>query len=72
MEYQGVETETKEVIFKMGPYKNSTNNVGEFLALVHAVSHMKKTNDNRPIYTDSRTAMSWVRNKKVKNHIEAK
>jgi len=70
MEYQGVETETKAVIFKMGPYKNSTNNVGEFLALVHAVSHMKKTNDNRPIYTDSRTAMSWVKNKKVKTTLE--
>ena len=70
MEYQGVETETKVVIFKMGPYKNSTNNVGEFLALVHAVSHMKKTNDNRPIYTDSRTAMSWVKHKKIKTTLE--
>jgi len=70
MEYQGVETETKDVIFKMGPYKQSTNNVGEFLALVHAASHMKKIGDTRPIYTDSRTAMSWVRNKKVKTTLE--
>jgi len=70
MEYQGVETETKDVIFKMGPYKHSTNNVGEFLALVHAASHMKKIGDTRPIYTDSRTAMSWVRNKKVKTTLE--
>jgi len=70
MEYQGVETETKDVIFKMGPYKQSTNNVGEFLALVHAASYMKKIGDTRPIYTDSRTAMSWVRNKKVKTTLE--
>jgi ribonuclease HI len=70
MEYQGVETETKDVIFKMGPYKHSTNNIGEFLALVHAASHMKKIGDTRPIYTDSRTAMSWIRNKKVKTTLE--
>lgn len=70
MEYQGVETETKDVIFKMGPYKQSTNNIGEFLALVHAASYMKKIGDTRPIYTDSRTAMSWVRNKKVKTTLK--
>ena len=70
MEYQCVETETKKVIFKMGPFKNSTNNVGEFLGLVHAVAHMKKTNDSRPIYTDSKIAMSWVKNKKQKTKLE--
>ena len=70
MEYQGVETETKKVIFKHGPYEYSTNNIGEFLALVHALAHMKKTNDKRPIYTDSKIAMSWVRNKYAGTDIE--
>lgn len=60
MEYQGVETESKKVIFKQGPYKAATNNIGEFLALVHALALMKKTNDKRPIYTDSKTAIVWV------------
>ncbi len=63
MEYQGVETETKKVIFKMGPFEESTNNIGEFLALVHALSYMKKNNDQRPVYSDSKTAISWVKNK---------
>lgn len=63
MEYQGVDTRTKEIIFKKGPYKETTNNVGEFLGLVHAVAFMKKRNDIRPIYTDSKIAMSWVKYK---------
>jgi ribonuclease HI len=42
MEYQGVETETKKVIFKQGPFKEASNNMGEFLALVHALAYMKK------------------------------
>lgn len=63
MEYQGVETLTNKVIFKMGPYKDSTNNIGEFLALVHGLAHMKKNGDKRPIYSDSMVAMGWVRDK---------
>jgi len=66
MEYQGVHTGTKEVIFYQGPFKDGTNNIGEFLALVHALAMCKKLNNNTLIYTDSRTAMAWVRNKKVK------
>ena len=47
MEYQGVHTETKEVIFYQGPYKDGTNNIGEFLALVHALALFKKMNRRR-------------------------
>ena len=64
MEYQGVETKTKKVIFKKGPHKGATNNIGEFLALVHAVALMKNKGDKRPIYSDSKTAISWVKNKR--------
>ncbi len=67
MEYQGVDTMTKEEIFKMGPFQGGTNNVGEFLALVHALAYLKKNNDTQKVvYSDSRTAMAWVRNKFVK------
>jgi ribonuclease HI len=66
MEYRGVHTVSREEIFRQGPHKDGTNNIGEFLALVHALALLKKLNKNTPIYTDSRTAMAWVRNKKVK------
>ena len=42
MEYQGVDTQTKEVLFKMGPFNNATNNIGEFLALVHGIAVLEK------------------------------
>jgi len=67
MEYRGVYTFSKEEIFRIGPLDDGTNNVGEFLAIVHALALLKKNNDSKTtIYTDSRTALSWVRNKKVK------
>lgn len=70
MEYQGVDTRTKALIFRKGPFLQGTNNVGEFLALVHALALYHTSNPNLPIYTDSRTAMAWVRNKKVKTTLK--
>jgi len=69
-EYQGVETESKKILFKKGPYKGGTNNIGEFLALVHAVAWMKNKKDKRPIYTDSKIAMGWVKDKKCNTYTE--
>ncbi|MEA3447517.1 MAG: ribonuclease H family protein [Bacteroidota bacterium] len=70
MEYQGVETETKKVIFRKGPFRDASNNIGEFLALVHALALMKKTNDKRPIYSDSEIAIIWIRNKTSRSKVE--
>ncbi len=70
MEYQGVMTNSKKVIFKKGPYNESSNNIGEFLALVHALAMLKQKNDNRPIYSDSRTAISWVKKKRCNSKVE--
>ena len=42
LEYRGVHTETQACIFKQGPYKDGTNNVGEFLAIVHALALLKR------------------------------
>jgi ribonuclease HI len=64
MEYQGVDTKTKKQLFKQGPFEEGTNNIGEFLAIVHALAFLQQKRSDRIIYTDSRTAMSWVRKKK--------
>ena len=64
MEYQGVDTKTQKKLFKQGPFEQGTNNIGEFLAIVHGLAFLKERNSDRVIYTDSRTAMSWVRKKK--------
>lgn len=64
MEYQGVDTKTGKKLFRQGPFPQGTNNIGEFLAIVHGLAFLKERNSDRSIYTDSRTAMSWVRKKK--------
>ena len=70
MEYQGVEMLTKKVLFKKGPYKNATNNIGEFLALVHGIAYLEKTKKSKIIYSDSKTAISWVMKKKCKTTLK--
>jgi ribonuclease HI len=71
MEYQGVDTKTKERIFHQGPFLIGTNNIGEFLAIVHALAlYKQKGLHNRPIYSDSVTAMGWVKKKKANTKLE--
>ena len=70
MEYQGVYTKTKDPIFHQGPFPEGTNNVGEFLAIVHGLAYLKKEGRlTTPIYSDSKTAQAWVRNRKAKTNL---
>lgn len=67
VEYQGVWVRTGERIFHVGPIEGGTNNIGEYLALVHGLALFKSQGrPNTPIYTDSRTARAWVRNRQPK------
>lgn len=67
VEYQGVWVRTGERIFHAGPFADGTNNIGEFLALVHGLALLKQQGrPHTPIYTDSRTARAWVRNRQLK------
>ena len=70
MEYRGVLNHNKQEVFKMGPFKNGTNNIGEFLALVHGISLLKKKGlHSLPIYSDSKIAMSWIKKKTCRTNI---
>ena len=70
MEYQGVDTKSKKVLFKQGPFKEATNNIGEFLALVHGLAYLKKIGSDRIIYSDSKIAMGWVKRKKCNTKLK--
>ena len=66
MEYQGVHTADGSQIFHQ-KFPLGTNNIGEFLAIVHALALLKKQGNNTmPIYTDSRNAILWVKKQKAK------
>jgi ribonuclease HI len=70
MEYRGVDYRTREQLFHVGPLTQGTNNIGEFLAIVHALALLKRAElPNMPIYTDSKTAIAWVRNQHVKTQL---
>ena len=69
MEYRGVYLQTGQEIFHFGPVYG-TNNIGEFLAIVHALALMKKKGICMTVYSDSRNALSWVKQKKCKTKLE--
>ncbi|MFC0877964.1 viroplasmin family protein [Saccharicrinis sp. FJH2] len=64
MEYRGVYTYSGTEIFRQGPHEDGTNNIGEFLALVHALAWLKQQKLDMPVYTDSKNALAWIRNKR--------
>lgn len=70
MEYRGVDTKSKKQLFIQGPFEEGTNNIGEFLAIVHGLAFLKQKSSNRLIYTDSRTAISWVKKKTCNTKLE--
>ena len=68
MEYQGVRTSDKAQLFHK-KFPVGTNNIGEFLAIVHGLAYMKKHGFTQPIYSDSVNGMAWVRQKKCKTKL---
>lgn len=70
MEYRGVYIETGQQVFHVGPMAQGTNNIGEFLALVHGLALFSKNGCTMPIYSDSRNAIRWVQQKKCKTKLE--
>jgi ribonuclease HI len=69
MEYQGVDTDTGEQIFASRVYPVGTNNLGEFLAVVHALRYLHEQESEIPVYSDSVSAIAWVRDKRVKTNL---
>lgn len=70
MEYRGVELMTGRVIFNIGPFDDATNNIGEFLAIVHAMALMTREGKFHNIYSDSVSGMAWARTRKVKTQLK--
>lgn len=69
MEYRGVMIETGQEVFHGGPFEEGTNNIGEFLGLVHGLRYLKEHQLAIPLYTDSATGLVWLKNKAVKTSL---
>lgn len=71
VEYRGVMLATAEQLFAAGPFEDGTNNIGEYLALVHGLALLaKQGHTDAPVYSDSRTAIAWVRARKCRTKME--
>ncbi|MFZ5879380.1 MAG: viroplasmin family protein [Chloroflexota bacterium] len=70
LEYQGVRLPTGERLFHAGPFPDGTNNVGEFLALVHALAWLSKHGLTLPVYSDSENAIAWVFNGRANTKLQ--
>ena len=70
MEFRGVIVDTGTQVFHRGPYVEGTNNIGEFLAIVLGLAYLKLHNLPWALYSDSKTAISWVRQRQCKTKIE--
>ena len=70
MEYQAIDLATGARVFHFGPMRG-TNNIGEFLAIVHALALCWQQGlHTKTIYSDSVNAMLWVRKRQCKTKLE--
>ena len=69
MESRAVYLGDMEEKFHFGPVFG-TNNIGEFLAIVHALALYKSRGLDWPLYSDSRNAILWVKDGKCKTKLE--
>ncbi|MBR1688167.1 MAG: ribonuclease H [Prevotella sp.] len=69
MEYRGIDLATGQQVFHFGPM-HGTNNIGEFLAIVHALALMQQQGIRKTIYSDSHNAILWVQKRKCKTKLE--
>lgn len=70
VEWRVVKMPEGKIIQKKGPFQYGSNNIGEFLALVDAIRYRQRRSLDLAIYSDSITALAWVRNKKCKTTLD--
>ena len=69
MEYRGVDVESGREIFHQGPFEEGTNNIGEFLAIVHGLAYLKQNDCSIILYSDSAIALAWIKAKKCRTKL---
>lgn len=70
LEFRGVIADTGTQVFHRGPYQRGTNNIGEFLAIVLGLAYLKAHNLPWVLYSDSKIAISWIRQKQCKTKLD--
>ena len=68
MEYRGVYLPNGQELFHFGPV-HGTNNIGEFLGIVHAMALIRREGWPMSVYSDSRNAIKWVNEGKCRTKL---
>lgn len=68
MEYRGVHVGSRQEWFNF-KIELGTNNIGEFLGIVHGLAFQKQHDLNIPIYSDSQIAIGWIKAGKCKTKL---
>jgi ribonuclease HI len=71
LEWQGLHLASGKMLFHQGPFAHGTNNIGEFLAIVQALQLLEKKDLSLPVYSDSGTAIAWVRRNRCNTALKA-
>jgi ribonuclease HI len=71
VEFRGLHLGEGTELFRYGPYPGGTNNIGEFLAIVHALAYLHKQSESWPVYSDSEIAITWVDQKHCRTKMAA-
>lgn len=69
LEYRGVHTGGGDVLFEQGPFAEGTVNIGEFLAIVHALALLQQQGRDWPVYSDSQVALGWLRARTARTNL---
>jgi ribonuclease HI len=69
LEYRVVETASGKQLLSAGPFEQGTNNVGEFLGIVEALRWIERQHQDWPVYSDSDSAITWVKNAKCRTKL---
>lgn len=67
VEFRGVLLPSSAEAFRCGPFRNGSNNIGEFLAIVTGMRWLNERSLAIPIYSDSKCAIGWVTHRGVCN-----
>jgi ribonuclease HI len=69
VEYRCVHLPDGKEVFRQGPFADGSVNVGEFLAIVHALALFKEKQITAPVYSDSEIALGWVNDRHCKTKL---
>lgn len=69
MEYKAFNEETQKWIFQKKYTGYCTQNISDFISIVHALHYCNENSLDSPIYNNNKIAINWANNKKTNTQL---